>query len=419
MSKFKITGGKPLHGTVTISGAKNEALKLIAFSLLLKDEVLIKNLPLIKDVSRQLEIIKSIGANYTLKKNEVLIDAKNVKSQNIRNHAGKLRASIVLIGPMLARFSKVNTRLPGGCLIGARPINTHTEAFECLGAKVKINGDVLEIGLTPPKFAHIKLKEQSVTATENVLMYAAGVKSDITISNCAIEPEILELVEVMKIAGAKVERPSERTFRVLGSLNLKTKTVEVMPDRVEGGSFAIAFLVTGGAGKITPFRKNDMSAFLSALDKAKVKYRITNDYLELFKTDRILPFEIKTAPHPGFPTDLQSPMALLAAKANGESNIFETMYEKRLGYIGELEKMGLKAKINDTNHVKIFGPSKLKPTTIDSLDLRSGITLLIAALMTEGETTINNAEIIDRGYENIEEKFNEIGANITRVNSKS
>jgi len=415
MNKFVIVGGNRLKGEVIISGAKNEALKIIALALLLKNKLTVLNMPAIRDVLSQLEIIGSLGAEFKLDQNILEVDTTGVSSGNIKSPlAAQLRASIVLVGPLLSKFGEVETVCPGGCVIGARPIDTHLDAFSQLGAEIIKTDDKIKLRLKSPQNDRIKLSEKSVTVTENMILYLAGKLGKVYVENCAIEPEIMGLIEAVNKSGAKVEFESERTISVEGNDNLNLREIEIMPDRIEAATFAIALLVSGGEGEIRPFQKQYLEAFLKVLDEAGANYRAEENGLKIFKTESFKPINIETAPYPGFPTDLQSPISLIAAKADGTSNINETMFEGRLQHLKQLEKMGLKVKIVDAHLAQIMGPCQLQATEIDSLDLRAGITMLIAALIAEGETVIRGANVIDRGYEKVEEKLKGLGANIRR-----
>ncbi|MDH4358538.1 MAG: UDP-N-acetylglucosamine 1-carboxyvinyltransferase [Candidatus Berkelbacteria bacterium] len=415
MNKFIIRGGKSLRGRVEISGAKNEALKIIALSIILRGELTIKNTPIIRDVLTQLEILKSLGASFSLDEHTLQINSAAISSGDIKSPlAAQLRASIILVGPLLSRFGEVETLCPGGCLIGARSIDTHLNAFSQLGAEISTEKDKIKLSLEAPKKERVRLKERSVTVTENMILYLAGKPGKVTVENCAIEPEIIGLIEAVRKSGAKVDFESERAISIEGSADLSLSEVEIMPDRIEAATFAIALLVTGGEGEIRPFQKDFHEAFLKKLGEAGANYQVEADTLKILKTGSFRPIDVETAPYPGFPTDLQSPISLIAAKANGISNINEKMYEGRLQYLNQLEKMGVRVKIIDVHRAQIEGPCRLRSTKIESLDLRAGITLLIAALIAEGETVIQGAEIIDRGYEKVEEKLRNLGADIER-----
>jgi len=417
MSKLEIEGKARVSGGIKVSGAKNEALKAIALSLVLRGKVLLKNIPLISDALNLLKVIESIGAEYEISANDVLIDTGQVETSTIESPVvGNLRASIVLAGPLLARFGRFSSLLPGGCVIGARSIETHLDAFKQLGAEVKISDDKrLTINLPKPTKNKIILKEKSVTATENAILYASAVGSEITIENCAVEPEIIELTKVIRSAGAEVRWGEDREVKIKGSQNLSINEIEIMPDMIEAGTFAILFVATGGEGTVYPFPKEELKAFLEVMKESGANIEIKNDKAIIKKSEKIKPISITTEVYPGFPTDLQAPMALIAAIADGVSTINETLYENRLGHLAELEKMGLKVEIIDKHKAQITGPAKLSPTTIRSYDLRAGITLLIAAIMAEGKTVIENAELIDRGYENIDQKISQLGVKLKRI----
>jgi UDP-N-acetylglucosamine 1-carboxyvinyltransferase len=416
MTSFEIIGSKKLSGHVKISGAKNEALKLIPLSLILQEKVKISNVPRIADIFAQLSIIKDLGAKVKFVGNNLTIDTTYVSSSNIKSDAAnKLRASIVYLGPLVARFGEVSCPLPGGCLIGARSIDTHKDAFSQLGAEIKETDCSIKIKLSKLKQNHVRLKEQSVSATENMLLFAAAKTEKITIENCAIEPEIMHLIGLLNKAGAKIQKKDERVFEIIGSDKLKISAAEVIPDRIEAGSYTVAILATGGEGKISPFPASALGSFLEVLKDAGANFKIKGDQIQIFKTEVFKPFTIRTAPYPGFPTDLQSPISLIASRANGVSTIEETMFENRLVYLKELQKMGLKVNFLSSQKAEIYGPATLKSHNIHSLDLRSGMTLLIAALMAQGKTIIAQAENIDRGYEDVVGKLRSLGAQIKRI----
>jgi len=416
MASLEIEGGIPLQGEAKISGAKNEALKLIAAALLLPHPLRIKNCPEIADVTALAEIVKALGGSYSLANNVLDLDATGVKSAEVPYEpACRLRASIVLLGPLLARFGAVESPYPGGCLIGARSLETHFRVFEALGAKIQRGRDNFTISLDKVKNTSVTLDEASVTATENVALFAAGQKQPIRIENCAIEPEVVELLKFLAAAGAKISGIGTRQIEVSGNSSLMCKEIEVMPDRIEAGTFVIALIATGGAGTVKPYPKEHLQAFNKILLDCGAKIVLNDNEAKVFKIDGLRPFKVETGVHPGFPTDLQSPIALLAARAKGTSEINETLYENRLGYLKELQAMGLKVEFVGAHKAKISGPATLLPREIHSLDLRSGITLVIAALMTPGKSIIRNAEMIDRGYEKLPEKLKTLGARVRRI----
>lgn len=414
MERFEVTGGAPLCGAIKISGAKNEALKVIPLAVLVGSEFEIQNIPDIADIRTQLEIFKGLGGKYKFTDNVLRLDGAGINNSNLAGGlATKLRASIVYAGVLLARFKTVTIPFPGGCAIGRRPIDTHIQAFVDFGAKLTKDGDNYILNFENFQTKSISLIERSVTATENVLMFLSGFNDEFVVKNCAIEPEIEDLVRIINNAGATIKR-NDRTFTIRGNNELRLTQDKIIPDRIEAFSYLVAFIVTGGSGTIDNFPADYMKKPLEVLKKCKAKFKISRDKLEVLKNDQLESFQIKTGPYPGFPTDMQSPMSLIAAKAQGRSQIEETMFENRLGYIKELKKMGLQAEVKDKQTVEIVGGNKLKGADIDSLDLRSGITLILGALMAGGISTINNAQIIDRGYENIILKLTKIGALVKR-----
>jgi len=418
MGSFYIKGPRKLIGEVHISGSKNEALKLIPLSICLKSKIMIKNVPKILDIYSQLEVFKFLGGETEFNEN-LILDSKNIKKSNIVCESAKnLRASVVFLGPLLGRFKQAQIPFPGGCAIGLRPIDTHLNAFRALGVNVTQKDDIITLTLGDIKAEKIKLDEKSVSATENILLFLSGIKRKVSVLNCAIEPEIMHLVKILNRAGAKIRLIKDRTFEIEGSDNLTISSIKVMPDRIEAGTFAIAFLATGGEGMIKPFESEYLNNLIDILKNcgADIEIDRKNKMCRIKSTDIYRGFNIKTGPYPDFPTDLQSPMALIASRARGKSQIHETMFENRLGYLNSLGKMGLKYKILNRHRAEIYGPCDLKSSNLESLDLRSGITMLLASIMSRGESEIKNAEVIDRGYEDIEEKLIKLGANIKRSN---
>ncbi len=419
MARFKIVGATPLAGNVKISGAKNEALKAVAASLVIRNELKITNAPQILDVINQGKILQSTGSKISYRNNEIVINTARANNFDLTSTiAGKLRASIVFAGPLLARFKSVKLPYPGGCLIGCRSIDTHLDAFKQIGAKISEHKRIFSINIDEFRDSNVVLKEKSVTATENIVMFASAVEVQTRIDNCAIEPEIIHLLKNLQKAGAQIEGIGTRTLTIKGSRKLKLETYEIVPDRIEAGTFVCAMIASGGEGEISPYPTDQLESFTRLVKSTGANFDITNNKAIIKKSRFPLkPFSLKTGPFPEFPTDLQSPMSLLALRAKGVSLFVETMFENRLSYLEVLRKMGADIKIIDKQTAEINGPCDLKSANIESLDLRSGITLLLAATMSIGETYIEKAEIIDRGYEKIDEKLKLLGANIERVNS--
>lgn len=420
MARFKITGKRPLIGNVNINGAKNEALKVIALSLVVKNKFTITNVPRILDVTNQGKILKLTGANVVFRDDEIVIDSRDANNFDLTNtNAGKLRASIVFAGPLLARFRSVKLPYPGGCLIGARSIDTHLDAFRQIGAKISEHKRIFSIKIDEFRDTHVVLKEKSVTATENIIMFAVAVPFVTKIENCAIEPEIINLLKNLQSAGAEIQGIGTRTLVIKGTKNLKIQSYKIIPDRIEAGTFLCAMIASGGEGVISPYPSDQLDSFTRLVKSTGANFEIVDNKAIVGKTHFPLkPFSLQTGPFPEFPTDLQSPMSLLALRANGVSLFSETMFENRLAYLKVLKKMGANVNIIDDKTAEISGPCELTSTEIESPDLRSGMTLVLAAIMSDGETNIDKAEIIDRGYEAIDEKLRNLGADIERVKSE-
>lgn len=415
MERLEVTGGYPLTGSVKISGAKNEALKVIALAVLVKNKFTATSVPDIADIRSQLKIFDFLGGESEFSDGELTLDGSDIDKNNLDNDiAKKLRASIVFLGPLLARFSSVTLPFPGGCAIGRRPIDTHLKAFQELGAKIKKTDDSYEISFDRFSSNEVNFSEPSVTATENILMFLAAFDEDFTINNCAVEPEIQALIDILNKAGAKISQTADRSFSVRGNSNLKLDKVAMIPDRIEAFSYLIGFLVTGGSGMIEDFPADQMQIPLEKLRSIGAEFKIEGNKAIVENSSHFRPFSIATAPYPDFPTDMQSPMSLIAILADGTSKINETMFENRLGYIKELKKMGLEAKLLNKHEAEITGPCHLKGAKIDALDLRSGITLVLAALAASGKSVILDGQIIDRGYEKLTEKLKGLGAQIER-----
>lgn len=418
MDRFIIDGPCQIKGSFEVSGAKNEALKLIPLAFCLKSPLKIFNVPDIADIRSQLKIAGDLGAMVEFAANTVSIDATGVERWQITSHAAKkLRASIVYLGPLLARFGQVRCPHPGGCVIGARSIDTHTQAFRDLGIKIEETCDEIYLSFEDVSklAAEIRLREQSVSATENVLLFLSAIGKKTKVTNCAIEPEIMGLVEALNRAGAKITSSEERSFEVIGSSDLKLEEVKVMADRIEAGTYLIALVASGAQGEVRNFPAETLTGLVDILKDSGANIQVSGDVAKVTSSAELMPFSIETAPYPGFATDLQSPMALIAMRAKGTSTIIENMFENRLEYLKQMQKMGLEVNLISPKKAEITGPCQLKATKVHSLDLRSGITLLLAAALADGTSTLLEAQNIDRGYEKIEEKLQSVGIKIKRV----
>lgn len=416
MSKFVIQGGKSLKGEISVGGAKNAAMKMMAAALLTDDTVYLENVPDIKDIRTMKEILENLGAKISFESHHMELNCQDVKTTDPDYKLVKhMRGSVVILGPLIARYQQAKLPQPGGCLIGSRPIDTHLKGFTQFGVKVKSEKDFYLFDGSRLKSGTIVLEEMSVTATENMLMLATLLPGRSQIHLAASEPEIIDLAELLIKMGAKIKGAGTSVISVEGVGKLHGASHEVIPDRIEAGTFAIAAAVSRGKVIINNVIPDHLEIVLNKLREANVTFEIKKSSLHIKPTTIFNPINFDTRPYPGFPTDLQAPMSVLLTQANGTSRIFETMYEGRLAYITELNKMGANAMITDAHTAVINGPTPLYGKEITSFDIRAGATLIIAALIAQGTSTIDRIDLVDRGYERIEERLNNLGAQIKRI----
>lgn len=425
MSKFIIEGPNSLKGEIEVYGAKNVALKLIAAAVLIKDEVVLNNVPDILDVQNMLEILKNAGAKVERRNHQLIINTSTLAQQDPdATLMEKLRASIVFIGPYIARFHEVNVPHPGGCSIGNRSIEVHLDGFRQLGVNIEHKKNIADANCTDKLYhfkseelygANINLLEASCTATENLIMAAVLASGKTIINNAAREPQIVDLANFLNNAGGAVTGAGTQTIEIIGTEKLHGLDYTIMPDPIEAGTFASLAVITKSRIKITKCVPEDLRVFLDKLSEIGVEFEVGEDYIEIINSENLKAANIETAVHPGFPTDLQAPIGLVLTQAQGESRINEALFENRLGYLSELQKMGAHIELVNKHEAIISGPTNLTGAKIDSLDLRAGATLILAGLSASGETQLENAEMIDRGYEKIEERLVKLGAKIRRV----
>jgi len=420
MESFLIKGGNNLKGDVYVSGSKNAVLKLIAATLLTDKECILTNVPKLKDVEIMLDILRSMGSEIGINKQVVKINNKNINS-NLLNYelVSKLRASIVVMGPLLARFGEVSLSYPGGDRIGDRPLDFHFNIFRDLGFVVEQDNKKFKIKKPKklPRVDKVTLDGFSVTATETALMWAAGQNRRIELSMVAEEPHVQNLVQMLRGMGARIEvKPGHRII-IQGRSKLKGTKQKVIYDYIEGGTWIVAGLVVGGDITIHNLPVEDLELFIHRLQRVGADISILNKNKVRVKTSpSIKAFKIDARLHPGIASDLQSPLGVLATHCHGTSEIFDTLYSGRLNYLKELKRMGANVKILDVHRAHISGPTKLKGIRfLKKDDIRGGMSLIIAGLSASGETFIKNAYQIDRGYEKVEEKLKALGANIKRV----
>jgi UDP-N-acetylglucosamine 1-carboxyvinyltransferase len=401
-----------------VGGSKNAALPLIAGTLLLPGETVLYNVPDLRDTRALLRVLDFLGADTSFADGVVRVRTEGVKSRPIpAEYVSQLRGSIVLLGPLLARFGVAEMSYPGGCVLGKRPVAAHIEAFLQMGAEDMSTDEVLHLqGKLRP--ARVILPEFSVTATENILLAASLLPGETTIELAAAEPHVRDVETFIQAAGVEVSGEGSHTVTVRGRKDLKAVEHTVTPDYLEAGAFAIAALVTKGKITINGAVESHLTSFLDVLRRAGATWRCDQNGQILTvdgENSRLSAMHIRTNIFPGFPTDLQAPMGVVMTQAQGVSRIFERLYEGRFGYLYELEKMGAHVEMLNAHQALIIGPTMLKGRTVASHDIRAGTAMVLAALCAEGETIITDVRYIERGYDRLDEKLRALGADIVRV----
>lgn len=418
MEVFEIEGGKRLKGEIEARGSKNAATPILAAILLTKETCVISNLPLIEDVFCMLDILRSMGAEVEWRgKRTVAITAKKIDPKKIDIKAvKKIRSSILLLGSLAARFDNFSFYQPGGCVIGARPIDTHIDAFAKLGVSVKSAEKGYKIDAKKRRAGEVVLKEFSVTGTENAMMLAAGVSGKTIIKIAASEPHVEDLGKFLIAMGAKIKGLGTHTLEITGTKKLRGTKHTIIPDANEAATFLILGAATGSTITVKNARAEHLDLVIEKLREFGVSFKIEKNKITVILAEELSAVKkIETRTYPGVPTDAQAPFGVLATQANGETFIFDTLFEGRFNYVSELEKMGGKAMILNPHQIVVEGKTKLRGTVIKSYDLRAGAALIIAALAAEGKTIIEDIYQVDRGYERIEERLQKIGARIKRI----
>ena len=418
MQKLTIVGGKKLNGSINISGSKNATLPILAASILSKNKIIIQNIPLVKDVETMIDLLSLLGSKVKLtkKKKKIEILNNNKLSTFVPYKLVKtMRAGVLVLGPLLARYNKAKVSLPGGCAIGSRPVDLHLGALKKMGVNFKIKDGYINAisknGLIGNKITFPKI---SVGATENAMMAACLAKGKTILNNCACEPEIKDLGRFLIKMGCKIKWLNKRKIEINGVKNLKTLTYRVMFDRIEAGTYMIASAVTDGRIKIKNINPKIIKNEILVLKKMGVIITIKSKEVIVRNSRCIKKINLKTSPYPGFPTDLQAQIMVLMCGANGISKITENIFENRFMHIPELNRMGAKIKIKG-NQAIIQGKKKLNAAELMATDLRASVSLVLAALSSKSKTTINRVYHLDRGYENIEKKLSNCGAQIKRI----
>ncbi|HFP7623202.1 UDP-N-acetylglucosamine 1-carboxyvinyltransferase [Campylobacter jejuni] len=416
MTYLEIEGTNHLSGNVTISGAKNAALPLIVSSILAKNEVKINNVPNVADIKTLISLLENLGAKVNFQNNSALLNTKTL-NQTIAKYdiVRKMRASILTLGPLLARFGHCEVSLPGGCAIGQRPIDLHLLALEKMGANIQIKqGYVVASGNL--KGNEILFDKITVTGSENIIMAAALAKGKTKLLNVAKEPEVVQLCEVLKDAGLEIKGIGTDELEIYGSDGelLEFKEFSVIPDRIEAGTYLCAGAITNSKITLDKVNATHLSAVLAKLHQMGFETLIAEDSITLLPAKEIKPVEIMTSEYPGFPTDMQAQFMALALKANGTSIIDERLFENRFMHVSELLRMGADIKLN--GHIAtIVGGKELNAADVMATDLRASSALILAALAAKGASKVHRIYHLDRGYENLEEKFKGLGVKITRL----
>jgi len=417
MDKLAIIGGRPLYGVVPISGAKNSALKLMAASLLTDEALVLENTPRLADVDMLLRLLNQHGAASTFEGSTLTLRAKDIVSTEAPyDLVRKMRASFNVLGPLLAREGKAKVSLPGGCAIGARPVDLHLKALEAMGAKIDLDeGYVIAEAPDGLRGAEIAFPFVSVGATEHAMLAAALADGETTLSNAAREPEITDLANCLNAMGANVSGAGTETVRIIGADRLHGVTHRVLPDRIETGAYAMAVGVTGGELTLANADIELLGAALPVLEEAGLSFTATDEGVKVKKTrDRCAAIDVETKPYPGIATDLQAMFMAMMTSADGVSHVKETIFENRFMHAPELSRMGAKISV-DGQMAMVTGVERLKGAPVMATDLRASMSLVIAALGAEGQTMVNRVYHLDRGFERLEEKLAECGALIERV----
>jgi UDP-N-acetylglucosamine 1-carboxyvinyltransferase len=414
--KLIISGGNRLQGTVRIDGAKNSALSIMAASLLTKDACILRNIPRLTDVDIMADVIRKLGVKVEWKEdNNLYINSDNFNNYEAPYELVKMmRASILVMGPLLARLKRAKISLPGGCAIGARPVDYHLKGFEALGAQVEVEKGYIEAKVKTLKGNEIYLDFPSLGATENIMMAACLAEGETTIENAAKDPEVVELGHLLNKMGAKVEGLGTDLIKIEGVKELHGIDYTIIPDRIEAGTYMIAAAITGGDVLIENADPVLLKPLIVKLEETGVRIELEKKLIKVIGPDRVKAVDIKTLPFPGFPTDMQPQFMALSCLAKGTSVITETVFENRFVHTGDLIRMGADIKVEGHSTI-IKGVKKLSAAPVMASDLRGGAALVLAGLVAEGTTELSRMYHLDRGYVKLEEKFNSLGADIKRV----
>ena len=418
MEKLEIIGGKKLSGTIAISGSKNATLPILAATILTNKKIVIKNVPIVRDVETMVTLLNTIGSSVKLNKKKKIIEILNknkLKTLAPYSLVKTMRAGVLVLGPLLAKYGLAKVSLPGGCSIGSRPIDLHLNALKKMGANINVkNGYIIASAKKGLRGSLIKFPKISVGATQNILIASCFSKGKTKLRNCASEPEVQDLINFLKKLGCKIKRVGERSIDVNGVDNLKSAEHRVIFDRIEAGTYIIAAALTNGRIKITNIDPKIIPTEISLLNRMKIKIIKKKNYVIVTCPKKISGIKIKTQPYPGFPTDLQAQIMVLMTKAEDVSMIRENIFENRFMHVSELRRMGAHIEV-DGNRAKIYGGKHLYGAELMATDLRASVSLVLAGLAAKGKTVINRIYHLDRGYDQIEKKLSACGAFIRRL----
>lgn len=415
MEKIIVRPAGSLNGTIRIGGSKNAALPILAASLLGTEDIILEDVPKLKDVEIMLEVLKELGVKVKYDGNLLVINSRNLTNYKTNYELmSKMRASFLVMGPLLARLGIAVNSLPGGCAIGSRPIDLHLKGFRTLGAEIEMTHGNISAKAKKLLGNKIYLDFPSVGATENIMMAASLAEGETIMENCAKEPEIVDLANFLNKMGAKILGAGTSTIKIKGTEKLKGCFHQIIPDRIVAGTFMIAPAITKGDVILENVIPNHMKPIFAKLEEAGAEVIVKGDKVRVIGKDNIRPIEIKTLPHPGFPTDMQAQFMAMLTQAQGQSSIIETVFENRFMHAEEFKKMGAKIKVVDREAI-ILGKTKLYGSKVNATDLRAGAALILVGLVAEGETQISEIHHIDRGYENIVEQFQSLGADVVRI----
>jgi UDP-N-acetylglucosamine 1-carboxyvinyltransferase len=416
MDKIRILGGKPLAGEVRISGAKNSTLPCIAACLLTPDTVVLENIPRrVRDVNTMSLLLQHLGMNASFEDSSLRLQANEITRHEAPYDMVKtMRASVLVLGPLVSRFGNAVVSLPGGCAIGARPIDMHLKGLEALGAKIDIERGYVIAKASRLRGARYRFPGVTVTGTENLLLAAVLAEGETILENCASEPEVTDLIHLLRKMGARIEGDETATLVIQGVSELTGATHRIIPDRIETGTFLMAAAITGGTISTTNCCPSHLKAVLEKLHENGCKIRVDETRIELQSPSLILPCDLETQPYPHFPTDLQAQYMALMTQAEGTSTIHETIFENRFMHVGELMRMRANITVHEAV-AHVYGRTPLSGTNVMATDLRASACLVLAALAAEGESIIQRVYHLDRGYERIEEKLAALGAEIERI----